>query len=78
MSTTLGQLPTNDCDRLREQVSASLDGELSQLESARLQTHLAGCASCRSFAATAGMNTLAAGLNSAFEKVGNIIGHYIS
>jgi len=30
------------------------------------------------FAATAGMNTLAAGLNSAFEKVGNIIGHYIS
>ena len=30
------------------------------------------------FAATAGMNTLAAGLNSAFEKVGNIIGHYVS
>ena len=30
------------------------------------------------FAATAGMNTLAAGLNSAFGKVGNIIGHYIS
>ena len=26
------------------------------------------------FAATAGMNTLAAGLNSAFTKVGNIIG----
>jgi len=30
------------------------------------------------FAATAGMNTLAAGLNSAFTKVGNIIGKYIS
>ena len=30
------------------------------------------------FAATAGMNTLAAGLNSAFEKIGNIIGHYVS
>ena len=30
------------------------------------------------FAATAGMNTLAAGLNSAFSKVGNILGHYIS
>ena len=30
------------------------------------------------FAATAGMNTLAAGLKSAFSKVGNIIGHYIS
>jgi pilus assembly protein Flp/PilA len=30
------------------------------------------------FAATAGMNTLASGLNSAFSKVGNIIGHYVS
>ena len=30
------------------------------------------------FAATAGMNTLAACLNSAFTKVGNIIGKYIS
>ena len=30
------------------------------------------------FAATAGMNTLAAGLNSAFERVGNIIGKYVS
>jgi pilus assembly protein Flp/PilA len=30
------------------------------------------------FAATAGMNSLASGLNSAFEKVGNIIGHYVS
>jgi len=50
----MGQLPSNDCDRLREQVSASLDGELSQFERARLQAHLAGCASCRAFAATAG------------------------
>ncbi len=50
----MGQLPSNDCDRLREQVSASLDGELSQLESARLHAHLARCASCRSFAAAAG------------------------
>jgi len=51
----MGQLPSNDCDRLREQVSASLDGGLSQLESARLQAHLAGCPECRSFAATAGV-----------------------
>jgi predicted anti-sigma-YlaC factor YlaD len=50
----MGQLPSNDCDRLREQVSASLDGELSQLESARLRAHLARCATCRAFAATAG------------------------
>ena len=53
----MGQLPSNDCDRLREQVSASLDGELSQLESARLQAHLAGCAGCREFAATAGASS---------------------
>jgi predicted anti-sigma-YlaC factor YlaD len=49
-----GQLPFNDCDRLREHVSASLDGELSQLETAALQAHLAVCASCRTFADSAG------------------------
>ena len=30
------------------------------------------------FAATAGMNTLATGLNSAFSKIGSILGSYIS
>ena len=30
------------------------------------------------FAATAGMTTLASGLNSAFTKIGSIIGEYIS
>jgi len=29
------------------------------------------------FAATAGMSTLASGLNSAFSKVGSILGEYI-
>jgi pilus assembly protein Flp/PilA len=30
------------------------------------------------FAATAGMTTLASGLNSAFTKIGSILGNYIS
>lgn len=30
------------------------------------------------FAATAGMNTLASSINSAFTKVGSILGNYIS
>jgi pilus assembly protein Flp/PilA len=30
------------------------------------------------FAATAGMNSLATGLNSAFSKIGSILGNYIS
>jgi pilus assembly protein Flp/PilA len=30
------------------------------------------------FAATAGMNSLATGLNSAFSKIGSILGAYIS
>ena len=30
------------------------------------------------FAATAGMTTLASGLNSAFTKIGSILGEYIS
>jgi anti-sigma factor RsiW len=50
----MGQLPTNECDRLREQISSSLDGELSELERAGLGAHLARCSSCRAFAASAG------------------------
>jgi anti-sigma factor RsiW len=38
------------CDRFREQVSLSLDGELSQLERRMLDAHLARCASCSAFA----------------------------
>ncbi|SRR6266536_4007387 len=49
----MGQLLSNDCDRMREQVSASLDGELSELETARLQAHLGICAACRTYAAGA-------------------------
>ena len=35
------------CRRTRELVSLALDGELSELEEARLASHLADCASCR-------------------------------
>ena len=49
----MGQIPLQTCDRVRELVSASLDGELSELEGVRLQAHLAVCAGCRTYAAGA-------------------------
>ena len=47
----LSQVPNTDCDRAREGASARLDGELGQLDHARLEAHLALCAECRQFAA---------------------------
>jgi anti-sigma factor RsiW len=41
------------CERARAQVSALLDGELSELEEADLRLHLDGCAGCRAFQAGA-------------------------
>jgi anti-sigma factor RsiW len=37
------------CDRARAQVSALLDGELSELEEADLRLHLDGCAACHTY-----------------------------
>jgi anti-sigma factor RsiW len=37
------------CERARAQVSALLDGELSELEEADLRQHLDGCAACRTY-----------------------------
>ncbi len=37
----------NDCDDIRELLSASLDGELTEAESHRLTEHLASCEACR-------------------------------
>ena len=55
--TTL--FPSNDCDQAREAASARLDGELSELESVRLETHLQSCESCRAVVlALAGATTL--------------------
>ena len=39
------------CDRVRAQISLRLDGELSQLESRMLGSHLARCADCREYEA---------------------------
>ena len=38
--------PSLPCERAREWASLRLDGELSQLESAMLESHLARCAAC--------------------------------
>ena len=46
----MGQISPNTCDGIHELFSASLDGELAELEEARLQAHLASCAGCRSYA----------------------------
>jgi predicted anti-sigma-YlaC factor YlaD len=49
----MGQLPTSDCEQIRGAISESLDGELSQVESARLEAHLGHCAACRAYSADA-------------------------
>ena len=51
------------CSRARFWVSLRLDDQLSELESALLDAHLAGCIPCRSFAADADVTT--AGLRAA-------------
>jgi predicted anti-sigma-YlaC factor YlaD len=45
MRTTAGR-----CDRAREYASLRLDGELSDFESALLDSHIERCPSCRAFA----------------------------
>jgi predicted anti-sigma-YlaC factor YlaD len=44
----------SSCDRARSQLSARVDGELSQLEDAELRRHLAACAACRDYEAEVG------------------------
>jgi predicted anti-sigma-YlaC factor YlaD len=50
----MGQISLNNCDAMRELFSASLDGELAELDAARLQAHLAVCSGCSAYAAGAG------------------------
>jgi predicted anti-sigma-YlaC factor YlaD len=40
----------SDCVRAREDASARLDGELAELDAARLRAHLQQCAECHAFA----------------------------
>jgi anti-sigma factor RsiW len=49
----MGQIPLDPCDLSRELVSASLDGELAELDAVRLDAHLAVCGACRTYAARA-------------------------
>jgi len=53
----------------RETASARLDGEVSELEAARLDAHLSGCAECRLFAAEIG--SIAVGLRAAALELRN-------
>jgi anti-sigma factor RsiW len=46
----LTPVPPSDCQRAREDVSARLDGELSEIGSARLSAHLRECDACASYA----------------------------
>jgi predicted anti-sigma-YlaC factor YlaD len=39
-----------ECDGIRAAVSEALDGELSQVDAARVKTHLAACSACRAYA----------------------------
>jgi len=43
-------VPPSDCQRAREAVSARLDGELSEIGSARLSAHLRECDACAAYA----------------------------
>ena len=46
----LTPVPPSKCQRAREAVSLQLDGELSELGSARLSAHLRDCAACAAYA----------------------------
>lgn len=43
--------PSMVCDRVRAQISAGLDDELSQLERAMIASHVERCAACREYEA---------------------------
>jgi anti-sigma factor RsiW len=46
----LTPIPPTECSRARESTSAQLDGELSELGSARLSAHLRDCPACAAYA----------------------------
>ena len=46
----LTPMPPSECERARKLVSAQLDGELSEMDSARLSAHLRGCGTCTAYA----------------------------
>jgi anti-sigma factor RsiW len=48
----MGQPSFSDCERVRGVISASLDGEVSEVEQATADAHLAVCAECQAYAAS--------------------------
>ena len=54
----LTPVPPTECTRAREAASARLDGELSELELAQLDLHLAGCLDCADYAALIAATTV--------------------
>lgn len=52
MRVVMGQPSFSDCERLRGVISASLDGEVSEVERATADAHLAECGACRAYAAS--------------------------
>ena len=48
----MGQPSFSDCERMRSVISASLDGEVSEVEQATADAHLAECGACRAYAAS--------------------------
>jgi anti-sigma factor RsiW len=47
----MGQLPLDECERIRGYAAWSVDGELSEVEAAALAAHLATCSACNAYAA---------------------------
>jgi anti-sigma factor RsiW len=63
------RVPPIECVQARESASAQLDGELPELDHARLAVHVRGCESCRLYAAE--LAALAAALRAApLERAG--------
>jgi predicted anti-sigma-YlaC factor YlaD len=59
----LTPVPPTDCMTAREASSARLDGEIPELDAARLDAHLLACPACRAYAA--GISGIAAELRAA-------------
>jgi predicted anti-sigma-YlaC factor YlaD len=51
MRVLMGQPSFSDCERIHAVISASLDGEVSEVERATADAHLAACGDCRAYAA---------------------------
>jgi anti-sigma factor RsiW len=60
---SLGRPTSHACERAREQLSLELDRQLDELQHARVESHLATCAACRTFRAE--LQGLAAALRAA-------------